>query len=410
MKVDFVRKVDYWLGIPICFILSIFYGIQKKIISRKIVDKIEPKKIIFLKPSEMGSVILTYPAIRKAKEIYPNAVLYFWIFKENKDVIHILNIIPKENVITMRNENFLLLIIDIVKNLWRIWKEKIDVVIDMELFSRFTSVLSYLTGAPVRVGFYNFSSEGLYRGNMHTKKVAYNSHKHIATNFLSLVYSLEASDDEVPMPKKKLDEFMPFLPKIESSKEAEKDIWDKLKAVNKMIAKDNEIVLLNPGSSQLLPLRKWPIENYVKLANMFSNEKNIFIVIIGIKDDALWKKRVIRAVENDRCIDLTGRTTLRGLIDLFNISQLLISHDSGPPNFAALTGINMIVLFGPETPNLYAPLSDSKTILYANFACSPCVSAYSHRRSLCKDNKCLQAISVEEVYNTAKKILGDRLG
>jgi len=337
--------------------------------------------------------------------MYPKAHLYFWIFRNNQDSVHILNIIPNENVITMRNENVLLLVKDLTRNLWRIRRERIDVVIDMELFSRFTSILSYLTGAAVRVGFYNFSSEGLYRGNIHTKKVIYNSHIHIAMNFLSLVYSLKVSDDETLMLKKALDDSMLSLPKIESGEEAKKNIWYKLKTVNNAIKKENKIVVLNPGSSQFLPLRKWPIENYIKLTKMFLSDEDIFVAIVGLNDDSLYGECIVREAKNSRCIDLIGKTTFSELIDLYNISELLITHDSGPSNFAALTKINMIVLFGPETPKLYAPLSDNKIILYTNFACSPCVSAYNHRRSLCKDNKCLQAINVEKVHNIARNYL-----
>ena len=98
-------------------------------------------------------------------------------------------------------------------------------------------------------------------------------------------------------------------------------------------------------------------------------------------------------------------TSLWRFIDLCNISTVLIGHDSGPPNFASLTKIGIVVLFGPETPVLYAPLSDNKTICYANFACSPCVSAYNHRHSACKDNRCLKAIGVDEVYRAARNYL-----
>lgn len=106
-----------------------------------------------------------------------------------------------------------------------------------------------------------------------------------------------------------------------------------------------------------------------------------------------------------RCVSFCGRTTLPELLDLYCIADLLISNDSGPPNFATLTRLPVLVLFGPETPQCYQPLGPNVTALYAGFLCSPCVSAYNHRKSPCRDNRCLQAISVETVYCRAMERL-----
>jgi hypothetical protein len=66
------------------------------------------------------------------------------------------------------------------------------------------------------------------------------------------------------------------------------------------------------------------------------------------------------------------------------------------------------VLFGPETPDLYRPLGNSK-VIYAGLACSPCVSATNHRKSACIDNVCMRAISVEQVLRAVNQVLSVRL-
>ena len=204
MNIKLMRSIDYWVGIPICFVLSVFNMIYSKVRRRsKRAGKI--KKILFLEFSEIGSVILSWPAMNKIKDQYPDSELYFWIFKANQEVLPLLNMIPTDNIITMRHRNFLALIVDIIRNLVKIWKEKIDVVIDMELFSRFSSILTYLTGSPIRVGFYNYCQEGLYRGDLHTHKVSYNPYNHISVNFLSLAYALSSSLDNIPLVKENLD-------------------------------------------------------------------------------------------------------------------------------------------------------------------------------------------------------------
>jgi hypothetical protein len=67
-----------------------------------------------------------------------------------------------------------------------------------------------------------------------------------------------------------------------------------------------------------------------------------------------------------------------------------------------------MVLFGPEMPRLYRPLTDRCTVMYADYACSPCVSPFNQRRSVCTNNRCLTHISVETVHDTIAGILEGR--
>ena len=77
----------------------------------------------------------------------------------------------------------------------------LDTVVDLELFSRFTALLTGFAGANRRVGFHRFHNEGLYRGEMLTHRVAYNPHIHVAKNFIALVDALLATKPEVPYSK-----------------------------------------------------------------------------------------------------------------------------------------------------------------------------------------------------------------
>jgi ADP-heptose:LPS heptosyltransferase len=96
---------------------------------------------------------------------------------------------------------------------------------------------------------------------------------------------------------------------------------------------------------------------------------------------------------------MAGKTTLRQLMLLYCLADALVTNDSGPAHFATLTKIKVITLFGPETPVLFGANTPQSNIIYKNIPCSPCVSAYNNRQSTCKDNICIQRISVDEVYN-----------
>jgi ADP-heptose:LPS heptosyltransferase len=101
---------------------------------------------------------------------------------------------------------------------------------------------------------------------------------------------------------------------------------------------------------------------------------------------------------------LAGKTTLRQLLVLYMRSEILVTNDSGPAHFASLTPIHVVTLFGPETPSLFAARSPNVTALWAGIACSPCVNAYNNRQSPCRNNLCMQAITVDDVFEKVTSI------
>jgi len=98
-----------------------------------------------------------------------------------------------------------------------------------------------------------------------------------------------------------------------------------------------------------------------------------------------------------RVLDLTGETTLTELLHIFNLADVLVTNDSGPAHFAALTRIHAVVFFGPEIPDRYRPLSASSDVIHTGYSCSPCIGPLNQRRSPCNDNLCLKSINIEEI-------------
>ena len=182
MKVDFMRKVDYYAGIPLAFILTPVVRLTD-FFRRKVAV---PKNVLFIELSEMGSTILVDPAMQKLKK-ETGANLYFVIFKKNKPSLELLNTIREENIFTINESGLVGLAVDTLRFLFWTRKNRIDTVIDLELFSRFTALMTGLSGAVNRIGFYSFHNEGLYRGEMLTKRVSYNPFIHISKNFIALI-------------------------------------------------------------------------------------------------------------------------------------------------------------------------------------------------------------------------------
>jgi len=402
-----MRYIDFYVGVPLCFL---FTGITK-LVSRLFPSAgAKPRNILFIELSEMGSAILADPAMRKAKDTF-DASLYFCIFAGNRESLLLLKTVPEDHIFTIRERSLVTLAVDTLRFLFWTRKKKIDAVIDLELFARFTALLTGLSGAPKRVGFFAYHNEGLYRGGMLTHRVAYNPHIHITRNFIALVNALIADNGEVPYSKRAISDKEIILATVSPSTGEKNELWKKVKREYPSLKRrSNHVVLINPNASDMLPQRRWPPEYFSALIGMILDYDETAVVLITGSPSEYDEAEEIRKITGiKRCVNFCGKVEFLELPALYSISTLMVTNDSGPAHFSAVTDLRTFVLFGPETPLLYGSLGNS-TSIYAGLACSPCVSAANHRKTSCRDNVCLQVISPSYVFDTIKSCLKNSTG
>lgn len=402
MKIDMMRKVDYFAGIPLCLVATLFIRLASLFARQK---SQHPQKVLFIELSEMGSAILADPAMRKMQKA-TNAELYFVIFKSNAASLRLLNTVAENNVFTIREDSFLNLAIDSLRFLFWVRRRGIDTVVDLELFSRYSALLTGLSGAANRIGFHAFFNEGLYRGAMLTHRVAYNPHLHIAKNFIALVNAALADKAELPFSKTMIDDSeirLAQAPMDESAILAMRGrIRDEYPSYDE---KRHRIVLINPNASDLLPQRRWMPEHFVTvMRNLLADSEDLLVLITGAPAEREAANLLQQQVQHPRCINFAGCQKLEELPALYQIAELMLTNDSGPGHFSSVTSLHTFVLFGPETPLLYGSLGNS-TPIYAGLACSPCVSAANHRKTPCSDNVCLQVIKPDVVLKQLRQAL-----
>ncbi len=395
MNVDLMRKIDHHVGIPLTFISTFIVKLLDFVGGRKPTD---PKRILFVELSEMGSTIIADPAMKRAQKVF-DAELFFVIFSKNKPSLDLLNTIPQQNIFMLCEDNMFTLIRDAIKYLFWCRKNKIDTAIDLELFSRVSALLTGYSGAANRVGYHNFHGEGLYRGEMLTHKVSYNPHMHIAKNFMALIYALETKEKEVPYAKVKITDDDIKLDQVSFSDEEHQMIFDSVKNCYPEYDRDrHRLVLINPNASDLLPQRRWPKENFILLMQkLLERYDDILILITGAPNEFEEAQGLKEKVDHDRCINYAGQLKLLQMPILYSVSTLMVTNDSGPGHFSSITPLKTFVLFGPETPKLYGSLGNS-TPIFAGLACSPCVSAANHRKTPCTEPACMDAITVNTVF------------
>ena len=410
ISVNTMRAIDHWVGVPLCAIASPVVALIdsiKNIFNR---GPQTPKRLLFIELSEMGSAILVDPAMRNAQA--RGAELFFLIFKSNRASLTLLNTVKPENIFTIDSSSLSGLIKDTLRFLWIARWKRIDTVIDLELFSRFTALLTGLCGARRRVGYHIFHGEGLWRGFMLTRKVHYNPHIHITKNFLSLIHAAFAQEIEVPFSKIHIADSEVKLEQAVIHPEA----LEKVRARIEKKAKEanipyehgkSRLILINPNASDLLPQRRWAQQRFSELIQAVNQRyPEDLILITGSPAEFVYVDKV-RAVANVKnALNFAGQVSFAELPPLYTLSDVMVTNDSGPGHFSAVTPLRTVVLFGPETPALYGSVGNSIAIT-ANLACSPCVSAANHRKTPCQDNVCMQAITVDQVLEKVIMQLND---
>lgn len=408
LSVDTMRKVDRIAGVPLCALATPFV---------KLADWVRParhararaKRILFIELSEMGSAILVDPAMRHA--ISQGAEIYFLIFKSNAQSLSLLRTVPESHILTIDSGSLWSLARDALKYLWKVRRLRIDTVIDLELFSRFTALLTGLSGACHRIGYHIFHGEGLWRGDMLTRKVHYNPHIHIAKNFLSLVHATFSDKPETPFSKVRIEDSSVVLAQADVNPQQKADMLSRVQAWAQHNGQTFEpgktpLLLVNPNASELLVQRRWPKLQFAELIDrMVAQWPDALILITGSPGEYDYVDQVRLMSKTSRALNFAGQIKFSELPALYSVSDVMVTNDSGPGHFAAVTPLKTVVLFGPETPALYGALGGRSIPITAELACSPCVSAANHRKTACTDNVCMRAITVDQVMSAVQRQL-----
>jgi len=393
-----LRWLDHWVGLPLCFLLTL---------ARRLIDLAQrttqtpPRSVVFIKLVEQGSTVLAYAALRRAIDRLGKETVYFMVFEENRFILDAMKMIEPANVLAIRNRGRLTAMADMLRALWTLRRRRVEAAIDLEFFARGSAALAWLSGCAVRIGFHASGGEGPYRGDLMTHRLRHNPYLHTADTFGLLVDALELPPGSL-LPMAKTHGAAPAhadLPPQVAPSDAE--LIDVSSIVQSALAvgKCSSLILLNPNCSDILPLRRWPEPHYVELARLLIRRyPHVHVAVTGAPAERSAAEAFVRRVDSPRCFSLAGRTTLRQLLVLYCMAEILVTNDSGPAHFATLTPIDVVTLFGPETPQLFAARSPRNHVFWRALACSPCVSALNQRTSDCRNNTCMQQITVQEVF------------
>jgi lipopolysaccharide heptosyltransferase II len=385
-----MRLMDRHLGSLLCGC----FGLLNRLKRRPQLPLEEPlrlQKILVMKYFGMGSLILASPMVRALRRRYPDAHIDLLTIEQNRALSNILPVFDKVYAVDTKSLSSVLR--TMLLALRRIRREKYDVVIDAEFFSRLSGLVSYFVRARYSVGFY---LPEIWRGNFLTHPVHFNYYRHAILAFMALAKSLgvESADYE--------------LEPLVISSEIEKSVRAKLQTMG--ILPGQRVICVNVNTGPLSPERRWPEQSFAKLiASVLSEFPEVVVLLIGAPSELPLVAKMHSLVGSDhqgRVLNVAGKFSLPELCGLLRTSELLITNDSGPLHLAEALAVPTVSFFGPETPSLYGPTGDSHVVFYKGIYCSPCLNVHNQKKAPCNGNNvCMKLISPEEVFASTKMLL-----
>lgn len=164
------------------------------------------------------------------------------------------------------------------------------------------------------------------------------------------------------------------------------------------VRQDRPTVALCPGSINSRA-KRWSAENFARLGDLLGDECNATVLLVGSGSEVEISQKV-SALMDHKPVVLTGQTDLSQLTAILNAIDLLVSNDTGPAHIATALERPTLVIFGPTNPSTTRPFGSMAQILRKPPECAPCML-----RDCPIDHRCMTAISVEEVFESARKML-----
>ncbi len=328
----------------------------------------------------MGSIILAIPLLRQIRARFPSAQIVFLSFQSNQRLLRFVPYI--DEVLCIRTAPHLFAF-DTLKTVWMLQRKQVELFFELESYSRYSTLISFCSGARTRVGFHTVSLPR--RGRLLTHRVYWNLHRHALENFLALGGAVG-----IPPGDRSL-----ALRGFTAAEERKGLVWLRKKALA-----SRGYILFSPFSDSGKELKAYSKDGWRELAEMLHRRTGLHIVVIGAHADRQWDPKLLGV--GNYFHNLTGKTSFTALMVIVEHATYLVSVDTGITHLAAVFHTPTLTLFGPETPELYGPLNPRGQVMYANLHCSPCLNLLEGKRSDCRNNVCINQWSPEEI---CKKVL-----
>jgi lipopolysaccharide heptosyltransferase II len=335
-------------------------------------------KFLLLKPSSLGDVVQALPVLRLIKRHEPSAEVWWWV---NAELAPLLEDDPDlAGVIRFERRGW-----GSPRRWLEFWRQlrwmraqHFDWVMDLQALAR-SSTIAWLANGQRLVGL-DDSREGAC-GYYDIAVPRASFHTHAVDWYLSVLPVLG-----VPVTN-----HFTWLPARPAVAAAVREKW----AVNS----DHWLALL-PGARW--ENKRWPADHFAAVVRQISLRYSglRFVILGGNSDKPLGE--IITKAAPERCLDLTGATSLPEMVEWLRLSQAVLTNDTGPMHVAAALGKPLVALFGPTEPRRTGPYGQLDCALRVNLPCAPCLKS---RCAWSQPMECLTAIQTQTVVERVEQVL-----
>jgi len=336
------------------------------------------ENFLVVRPGGIGDGIMSIPFLKALRKRFPKSKITLLCVQKNKAALNHLQIF--DELVVLDN------IGGLHGNIYKLYKSHFDVVFDLEPFRKISSVITFLSGARIRIGFDTNSRRLLY-----THHVTYANEKCFES--LNVIRQFEVFDIHVPQ-NEALDMSFPLPDEI--SQRATKTLQS-----HGLNSEKDFIVAIVPGV--LKEHHRWIMPRFSSVITFIRQENpKTRILLLGAPRDLKDTNEVLQHIEQpEGIINLVGETDFMEALGILKVCKILIACDGGIVYMAAAMGCSTISLWGPGVMERFKPVGDNHIGIRKNYFCVPCVN-YSRLGEFpdCPyDRKCIIDISAKDVFH-----------
>ncbi len=343
-------------------------------------ESAESLRILVIKMSAIGDIVLATPSLRALRERFPKAHITLLVGREGRELMHRCPYINELIVFDRQRDGTVPGLLKLGK---KFRQAQLDIVVDFQN-NRMSHWLGWLSQAPQRYGY-----AGRRWSRMLTHRVLH---------------------PKAPMPPVEHQFQLLKLLGIEGAS-VRLELWpgplDEVKAgellAGSWAAETQHLVVLHPGTHPKWISKRWPVERYARLVDWLAENANARVVITGSSDDRSLADEIYR-LSNVKPILAVGMTSLNELAALIKQARVFVSGDTAPLHLAAAVETPVVALFGSTDPNRHLPPSPAVRLLRKQLPCSPCYRGTCYRKGA-GYMECMKLISVEETAEAVSSFL-----
>ncbi|MBO5724113.1 MAG: glycosyltransferase family 9 protein [Lentisphaeria bacterium] len=330
------------------------------------------KRILIIKPSSMGDVLHTFPAVNGLKQVFPGVEIDWVIHPAFEELLDYLPLDGRKILFRRKELGNIKTFFSEFKMLKQeLRKESYDAVLDLQGLFR-SAILGVLTGCPRRFGpaeAREYPAKFCYTHTLPWKKETRHALEKNCDMVSAFLNGREISAHYT-------------LPPVEKF----------VKNVNRIL--EQESVPVQSGFLAMAPGARWVTKQwdrscFAECAEiLYKKMPSCHFLLLGSPSE----KELCTGIAKDLagkvpCTDLCAKTSMGELLEIIRRAGVLICNDSGPMHAAACAGTPAAAFFAPTDPVLTGPYSEKSIVLRPELDCLNCF------RRQCPSGECRRAVS-----------------